>query len=148
MLRRYIFLFLAACATAVLYLVTRSLTHQAATHMTFVIIAACIGVPLVILVIAAFLRGMTHHTLISVTAIEPPKPLPQLPAPAEIQPVPARVVRRLDPFTADGETWTEIVERAEREELLRSGPREARIVRFGGCEGPGCREALDDRPWT
>jgi hypothetical protein len=66
-----------------------------------------------------------------------------LPAPPEPTALPQG---RADPFTADGPAWAELIEKAEREELLRRGPREARVI-APRCEGPGCAEALDDNPW-
>jgi hypothetical protein len=142
------FVIAGVVAFAVVVVIIRAFLHMVMTHMLVSAVTGGIGVPLLIFVVVAFIRGLGHHTKIIMTAIEPPKPRPQLPAPAEVQPVPVREVKKLDPWTADGETWEAIVDRAERDELLRSGPREARIVRFGGCEGPACHEALDDRPWT
>lgn len=138
-----------AVALVVIVVLVRMLAHMIEAHILIWAVAGGISIPLLIFIVIAFLRGLSHHTLLSVAEIEPPKPRLQLPAPAEVQPPPVREVRKIDPWTtADGVTWQTIIEQAEREELLRSGPREARLVRFGGCEGPACREALDDRPWT
>lgn len=104
------------------------------------------GAALVIMVVAiALVKGATRHAVVNWS---PPRRLSRdemLPLPAPRAPA-ALPAGRVDPFTADGPAWAELIEQAEREELLRQGPREARVI-GPRCEGPGCREELDDNPW-
>jgi hypothetical protein len=96
-------------------------------------------------VVVALLRGAARHTVVAwspsrVVTRDEMLPLPAAPAPAALPPA------RHDPFTADGPAWAELIEQAEREELLRQGPREARVI-APSCEGPGCAALLDKNPW-
>lgn len=139
---------LVAAAFIAAVLVIGAIVRAVEAHAMVVIIGLGVGLPLIIAAVIAFLRGLNHHTVLQLTPLPPPPPRPQLPPPASPQPIQVSKKTRPDPWTADGPTWAEIVEQAERDELLQQGPREARIVRFGGCEGPRCHEALDDRPWV
>jgi hypothetical protein len=119
--------------------------HAAGSRLPVILLGA-LGALIVITAVGwALLRGATHH---AVVAWSPPRrttwdemlPLPAAPRPAALP------AARKDPFTADGIGWAELIEQAEREELLRQGPREARVI-APGCEGPGCPEHLDGNPW-
>lgn len=135
-------LVLVIIAFALAWLAIVALAHWMAAHLAISVLLVVLGVAGV----AAFFRGLTHRAVVSTAELPPPKKRPELPAPAKPQPVLERPGRN-DPWTADGPAWAEIVEREEREELLRQGPREARII-AQPCEGPGCGQALDGNPWV
>lgn len=137
----------AAVIVIVALIVAASLIVRAAGPHLPLFLALGAGSVAVILGIAfALVKGATRH---AVMVWSPPRRMSRdemlpLPAPRPVAALPP--AGRVDPFTADGQTWAELVERAQREELLRQGPREARVI-APRCEGPGCAGELDDNPW-
>lgn len=119
--------------------------HAAGSRLPLILLGALAGLIVLAAVGLALLRGATRHAVI---VWAPPErvardrmlPSPAPPSQAAIPPV------RQDPFTSDGAAWAELIEQAEREELLRQGPREARVI-APRCEGPDCAEPLDGNPW-
>ncbi len=130
---------IVAIAVVLAALAVIAIVHWIAAHLLIVVLLAVSGVA----VVTALVRGLGRRTVVSAGALPPAPKRPELPAPAAPQPVPETAPRR-DPFTSDGPAWADLIERAEREELLKSGPRERRALR---CEGPVCSESLDGQPW-
>jgi hypothetical protein len=134
-------------AIAVAVLVIMAIVKAVAAHATLVMLALGIGLPAMALLVFAFIRGLNHHTMITVTALEKPK-RKELPPPAQAQVVLNPPKRRADPFsTSEPGAWHELLEEADREELARRGPREVRRA-VPLCLGPDCRNELDDDPWV
>jgi hypothetical protein len=138
-------MFLAVIIGAVLvYLLAVSVTHLIAAHLVLSLVIICLGVPALIAAMLAIIRGLSHHTPLIYSG---PRELPRsMPAPAGIQAAPPPG-KPADPFSADAPgAWEEMIDEADREELRRPGPREARVV-SRPCEGPACGAALDGNPW-
>lgn len=138
-----VLVFLGAILLIVVFTVARALAHVIEAHAALATGIALIGIPALAGALFAIVRGTMRHVILSVPA-HPPKP--RLPAPAPRREIEAAPERPADPFSADAPAWAQLAEEAEREELARRGPREAR-PRLA-CEGPGCSHVLDDMPWT
>jgi hypothetical protein len=136
----------AAIVVIVVAMVLVAAAVRAAGPHLPLILACGMGALVVIMAIAvALVKGAARH---AVVVWSPPRRVSRdamLPLPAPRAPL-ALPAGRVDPFTADGPAWAELIEQAEREELLRQGPREARVI-APRCEGPGCAAELDDNPW-
>jgi hypothetical protein len=140
------YLIIAAVVAAILLVVL--IAHVVAAHLLIALVGAGAFLVVLIFVVLSFVRGLSHHTVISTYQIEPPKKRPELPPPAKPQVLTGVPVQVRDPFSV-GEpgTWHDLIEAADRDELLRQGPREGRQP-ARACEGPDCNELLDDNPWT
>jgi hypothetical protein len=137
-----VLVFLGAVLLIVVFAVARALAHVIEAHAALAAGIALIGIPALAGALFAIFRGTMRHVILSVPA-HPPKP--RLPAPAPRREIEAAPERPADPFSADAPAWAQLAEDAEREELARRGPREARPLLT--CEGPGCSHVLDDEPW-
>lgn len=127
----------------VVFAVARALVHVIEAHAAMYAGIALFGLPALAGAFFALVKGTMRHVIVSVP-VRPPRP--RLPAPAPRLELEAAPERPADPFSADAPAWAQLAEEAEREELARRGPREARPLR--ACEGPGCSHVLDDAPWT
>ena len=134
--------FLGIILIIVIFTVARAMIHVIEAHATLAAGIALLGIPALAGASFAVIRGTMRHVILSA----PAKPSrPQLPAPAPRREIEAAPGRPADPFSAGAPAWAQLAEDADREELLRPGPREARPAK---CEGPGCASALGDAPWT
>lgn len=127
------------------FAVIRDGARAAAPELHVIVPAVIIGTIILGAVSLALIRGMHHSTVIRWQHRE--QEHRELPPAAEFRPLPPAVTGRIDPFTADDtRPWELAVEEADRAELSRQGPREARPVQ-DPCEGPGCGNALDEYAW-
>lgn len=123
-----------------------TLVRLIAGHPLFLLYAMA-AVPVLLTVTVMILRGATRH---AVRVWSPPKAISRdsmLPLPAAPRPEPPPGTTRAPFSSSSAPDWDALIEQAERAELLRSAPREARVVR-PRCEGPDCRERLDGNPWV
>lgn len=131
----------AIVAMIIAYIALHALMHVLAAHLAMAVACTAGGAILLAAALVALMRGAMHHTVIH----HEPWARPSLPEPARRQGIPAAPAGRTDPFSSGPAAWEELAEMADREELERPGPREARIALL--CEGPECRGELGDAPW-
>jgi hypothetical protein len=137
---------LAALALILLIVVIaaiRALVHLAEAHAAMAAGSALIGIPAVIGIAWAVMRGTMKHVILSVPEKER---RPQLPAPAAPRAIEAAPAAVADPFSSGITAWEQMVEAADREDLMRAGPRESRPRRR--CEAPGCGIVIEGEAWV
>ena len=123
------------------------LARLIAAHPVFLLYAMG-AAPVVLAITILVLKGAARHAVI---AWSPPRAVTRdsmLPLPAAPQAAGPPTSGAREPFSSSSApAWDALIEQAERDELMRAAPREARVVR-PRCEGPGCRERLDGNPWV
>lgn len=138
---------IAVIAVVAAYLAAHALGAVLAAHLAAVITVIALVLIAAAGIAAGLIRGARRHTVVAWAPRALPAPRRELPAPAAPVALAPAALTPQDPFTADGPAWADLIEQAEREELQKQGPREARVT-AAACKGPGCGAELDDNPWT